>query len=373
MEMPVKILVIGGTGPTGPFVVNGLLDRGYEVAILNRGSHDSSEIPDSVERIIADPHFEETLREALQGRSFDQIIGSYGRLRVIAELAGDYTDRLISVGGAPSYRGGEHPDMVFPAGRQVPLPEDAPKVETEEEFKFGYLVKKAEDAVMAGHAAGDYVATHLRYPLVYGPRQPLPCEWWVVKRILDKRKIISLPDNGLTVLSRGYAENMAHAVLLCVDQPDTAGGKIYNCGDTHQLTMAQWVQVISTAMDWELEIVSVPAKFSQPARDMMIAAVHSHHLMYDTYAMRSELGYEDQVPVVEALGRTVEWYLSNPPDLNASTHADMAQQYEIEERLAEIVDVAEQKFESLPIVEKGFSHPYAHPKKPGEGKDHMGR
>ena len=71
-----KTLVIGGTGPTGPFVVKGLLEQGHDVAILNRGSHESSDLPNSVERIIADPHFEETLTVALSGRSFDQIIAS---------------------------------------------------------------------------------------------------------------------------------------------------------------------------------------------------------------------------------------------------------------------------------------------------------
>jgi len=28
-----KALIIGGTGPTGPFIVNGLLERGYAVAL----------------------------------------------------------------------------------------------------------------------------------------------------------------------------------------------------------------------------------------------------------------------------------------------------------------------------------------------------
>ena len=34
-------------------------------------------------------------------------------------------DRLISLKGAPSYRGNRFPEALFPAGLQVPLPEDA--------------------------------------------------------------------------------------------------------------------------------------------------------------------------------------------------------------------------------------------------------
>ncbi len=33
-----QVLVIGGTGPTGPHVVNGLIERGFTVTILHTGS-----------------------------------------------------------------------------------------------------------------------------------------------------------------------------------------------------------------------------------------------------------------------------------------------------------------------------------------------
>ena len=51
-----RALVIGGTGPTGPHLVQGRLDRGYDVSILHRGTHDSPLIPESGPRILGDPH-----------------------------------------------------------------------------------------------------------------------------------------------------------------------------------------------------------------------------------------------------------------------------------------------------------------------------
>lgn len=368
-----RTLLIGGTGPTGPFIVKGLQARSHEVTILNRGSHHTDEIPDTVEQIIGDPHFEETLREALAGRNFDLIIASYGRLRMIAEIAGDYTDRLISIGGAPGYRGMRYPDALFPTGLRVSIPEDSPQVVSEDEFRFGYLIKVSEDAVMEGHKTGRYQATHLRYPLIYGPRQPIPCEWWVVRRLLDKRSSIILPDSGLTILTRGYAENMAEAILLTVDQSELATGKIYNCGDDHQLTMAQWVQVIAKAMNSEIEVISIPVEYATPSRDMMIGSTHSNHLQYDTYAIRNDLGYVDKIPVLEAFDRTVEWYLANPPALNKATESDLTQHYKVEDKLIKINAEIIQKYESLSLTDVEFKHPYAHPKKPGETKDHLGR
>ena len=41
-------LVIGGTGPTGPLIVNGLTRRGYKVTILHTGRHETDLISDEV-------------------------------------------------------------------------------------------------------------------------------------------------------------------------------------------------------------------------------------------------------------------------------------------------------------------------------------
>ncbi len=80
-----KALVVGGTGPTGPFLVKGLQKRGYTVTILHRGTHEIPEIGPEVEHIHADPHFRETLDAALAHRTFDLVLATYGRIRFVAE------------------------------------------------------------------------------------------------------------------------------------------------------------------------------------------------------------------------------------------------------------------------------------------------
>lgn len=368
-----KALVIGGTGPTGPYLVNGLIAQGYDVSIMHRGTHDSDEIPRSVERIIGDPHFRETLREALHGRSFDLIIATYGRIRYIAEIVGDYTGRLITVGGAPCYRGVLQPEALIPAGLQVPLPEDAPKIGSEEEFRFGYLVRMAEDAVMGGHAEGRYSATHFRYPVVYGPRQLTPTAWTIMRRFMDKRPYIVLPDGGLTLTTRGYSENVAHAVLLAARQPDAAAGQIYNCGDEVQLTMAQWIEVVARAMDSEIEIIGVPDAFAHPARGLMMFNGPSNHQLFDLYKVKSELGYRDLVPPVEAMERTVRWYRDNPPEVTPEFTAKLAENYGLEDAIAAVYRETCEKLAAIDYVAPDFHHPYPHPKQPGLDRDHRAR
>ena len=48
-------LVIGGTGPTGPYVVNGLAERGYKVTILHTGRHETDLLGPEIEHIHTDP------------------------------------------------------------------------------------------------------------------------------------------------------------------------------------------------------------------------------------------------------------------------------------------------------------------------------
>src|SRR6266849_791464 len=43
-EELMKALIVGGTGPSGPFLANGLIERGYKVTIFHRGTHEIPEI-----------------------------------------------------------------------------------------------------------------------------------------------------------------------------------------------------------------------------------------------------------------------------------------------------------------------------------------
>lgn len=371
-----KALIIGGTGPTGPHIIGGLLDRGYEVAMLNRGSRDSDAIPPNVERIVGDPHFAEPLEEALGERTFDIVVATYGRLLYVADVVSTKTDRLITVGGMASYSGFGLPgsvDEYAPLGMPIPASEDAPLVESEEENRFSYLVRSTEDAVMAHHAAGTMNVSHYRYPLVYGPWQVKPTAfWWVMQRCLDQRPYVVLPNAGLALTTRGYSENLAHSVLLAVDQPENSAGQIYNCGDERQFSFAQWVAVIAEAMEWELEVLSAPGQFATPARELLHVNGRGLHQHLDLSKIRRELSYSDRVDALSAVRQTVQWFKDHPPE-NESYVEALRAHYAVEDQLAEILRDANERMGELPHIESAFHHSYAHPKKPGQERDHRGR
>ena len=64
------------------------------------------------------------------------------------------TDRLITVGGSPGVRGSRQRILLFPEGQQIPTPETAETVRSEEEFKFGYLARISEGVCLTIMKAG---------------------------------------------------------------------------------------------------------------------------------------------------------------------------------------------------------------------------
>jgi nucleoside-diphosphate-sugar epimerase len=256
--MTQSALLIGGTGPTGPPIALGLAARGYEVTILHSGNHEIPEVA-HLRHLHGDVFSEEGLRAALSSETFDVAIASYGRLRSIAEVLVGRVGRLISIGGAPVYRGFFDPAIHHPPGLPVPTREDA-ELATESDDGKSYRIGRTEQLLFASHPS----ATHFRYPYVYGPRQLAPREWCVVKRILDHRPFIILPDDGLSIIPYGYTENLAHALLLAVDHPEASMGEIFNCGDDEKLTIRQVVEIITDELGHDWELLSLPGDLATP-------------------------------------------------------------------------------------------------------------
>ena len=369
-----KALIIGGSGPTGPHLINGLIERGYEVTMMHRGTHDSPLIPSTVERLIGDPHFRETLKDTLGSLTFDLVIATYGRIRYIAEEMIGRTGRFIAIGGPPSYRGMFATDANYPPGMPIPTPEDAPRVQTEEEFRFGFLIRRTEDTVFECHARNDFSATMFRYPVVYGPGPLGASIWSVMERALDARPHIVLPDGGMALVTRGYAPNVAHAVLLAVDKPEAASGQIYNCGDEQQFIFAQWVRLICDAMDHRMEVVGVPADVAFSTVDLLSLQSAPLHQLLDLHAIRSELGYRDLVPALDAIPEVVRWYLDNPPTSQLSREdRAVALNYSAEDEQVAIHRELHQRLRAVDHVSHDVHHPYPHPREPGLARDHRRR
>jgi nucleoside-diphosphate-sugar epimerase len=231
----------------------------------------------------------------------------YGRLRRIAEITRDRTGQFVSVGGVPALRGWMNAWLFEPPGLPVPVDERAETVREPAEDEKGFRVARTEEMVFDQHPR----AAHFRYPYAYGPYQLVPREWSIVRRVLDGRRRIVVADDGLTLHHHGYTVNLAHAVLLGVDHPDAAAGKVFNAADDEVLSIRQVVELCAAALDHTFEIVSMPFDVAVPARPLLAQPSPTHRVL-DLSRLKSDLGYRDVVPARQAVQDTARWLAANP-------------------------------------------------------------
>ena len=369
-------LVVGGTGPTGPHIVRGLADRGYVVTLLHRGTHEIAEL-DDVEHLHADPHFRESIDAALGSRRFDLTVATYGRLRHVADALAGSCEAFVAVGGLPVYPGYNEPDQVWPSGMPVLAGEDVaaggrPAADRESPgARFSRLVFESEQRVLGLHAAGAFRATIIRYPSVYGPRQVYPREWSVIRRVLDGRPYVIVPDAGLTLNTRCAAANAAQFVLAAVDRPDSAAGQVFNAADLQQYSVAQWIQMTAAAAGRELELIAMPFELAGPGR-ALFPIPHTQHILVSTERARDVLSYREAVPAAQALAETVRWYVHHPPDSQVLEGLIDRFDYAEEDRVVKEYRAATRDLLASQAPTESAAHPYPHPTRPG-GADHRNR
>jgi len=364
-----RALVVGGSGQIGPLVVRGLLDRGYEVAILHGGQHEHPDLPE-VEHIHVDPHFSETLESGLTGRRFELALAMYGRTRLVVEALVGRCPRVISVSGTAHAYFDRDDERWGPLGQTL-VDEASPFSRTKAD-RLSYAVGRTEQDLLDRHRREEIEVTIARFPEVYGPDSRVGRDWSIVRRILDRRPYLILPDAGLRLAGRLYRDNAAEALLLLVDQSDRTSGEVYTVADgTGGVTTGQIAAFFAAELGHEWDLINLPGFLVEPVyRDLC-----GYHRIYDTSKIKA-LGYEDRVGVVDALRETARWWSVNPPVRGGAFEGRMGDSFDygMEDRLVARYRDAVAR---LVAEDRGqvAAHPYRHPTSVGEkwGDDTSGK
>jgi nucleoside-diphosphate-sugar epimerase len=361
-----RALVIGGTGPTGPLIVEGLHLRGYDVTILHTGQHEVEFAVPGVKHIHEDPHFRESLERGIGQSVFELVIAQYGRLRTIAEVLAGRTPRLIAIGGATALYAADADERWGAMGKPKLFPETTQLFRRDEgrggRDKLAFRMVEARDALFLHHPE----ATYLGFSLNYGPRNPGAYDWTVIRRILDGRRSIIVADGGTKVETRVYSGNAAAAVLLAVDRPEDASGKHYTVADSHSYSMRQRIEFIARYLDRPLELIDMPWEYAWPCYP------YWRHVRGDQLAqsvrIREELGYEDAVAVDVGLGETIDWLVANPPKPRGEAERQIGDpfDYRAEEELIARWANARQAMGEVRSSVRPPGHQYRHPRAAGD-------
>jgi nucleoside-diphosphate-sugar epimerase len=314
-----RVLVLGGTGLTGPFLVNRLHELGHEVTVFHRGRHEA-QLAAGIRRVIGDlqhPPLE------VQRASFDVVAHMWAMTEADAQsflkLFRGRAGRAVVISSCDVYR---------PYGRLRRLEEGAPDPTSitedsplrESRYPHGDQVSDGDtewmrryDKILVEQALmgrRDFPLTILRYPAVYGTGDHYHRFRAWLNQMATGDEIRVQDSYARWRWTHSYVENAAEAaVLATIDH--RAAGKVYNVGETETPTMEERIRELGRAAGWDGRVLAVPEE-ELPAEQHM-PLDFAHDLVVDSSRIRRELGYTERVGRADGLARTVQWERQPPP------------------------------------------------------------
>lgn len=320
-----RILLIGGNGFIGRFVVAALKQQGHAVAVFHRGT---TAVPAGVDEIRGDRnHLNASARELKHFAPdvvIDLVISSAPQAEELMNILRGTTRRVVMLSSIDVYRAvGISRGTESGPLQDVPLTEESELRRNlhpypPESIRFmrkifswvtdDYDKIQAERVVMNDH---ELPGTVLRLPMAYGPGDPLHRLFPVVKRIADRRRHIILPETLAAWHSpRGYVENIAAAIALAATD-ERAARRIYNVCEEPSFSELDWARKIGAAMLWDGDFAVLPVEHTPP--HLQKPGNASQHWTASSARIRQELGYQEPVAIEEAIRRTICWERENPP------------------------------------------------------------
>lgn len=305
----VSALVTGGAGFIGSHLVDGLLDRGARVRVLDDLSTGHREnlahCQSRIELMVGDIRDLATCQRACAGVAYvfhQAALGSVPR-----SMADPSTSIDVNVGGTANVfsaaRDAGAKRIVYASSSSVYGDSDAmPKREGEEGLPLSpYALSKKVDEQLAelfGRCFGMQIVG-LRYFNVYGPRQdPNGPYAAVVPRFFAASSAGQAPTiygDGLQSRDFTFVGDVVRANLLAASAPVSSCGRAYNIGAGGTTTVKELAETIC-----EITGCKAAPKHEPPrAGDVPFSQA-------DTDAARKALGFSAEVSLAEGLKRTAQ-------------------------------------------------------------------
>jgi UDP-glucose 4-epimerase len=312
-----RVLITGATGFVGRVLCDRLSQGGYLVRAALRIDHpmpagvsekavvgdigsgtDWSRALDGVDLVIHLAARAHILHDAPANSDLYMETNAHGTSRLAEAAARAEVRRFIYLSSI-KVNGEETMGGAYAASDE-PKPQDA----------YGMSKWLGEKAVMKAGAAAGMGAIIIRSPLVYGPN--VRANFLRLMRWVDKEWPLPL---GAIENSRSLVSiwNLCDCLLHVAKHP-AAPGRVWMASDGEDLSTPELIRRIGAAMHRRVRLLPVPPRLLQfigglAGRKAEIARLCGS-LVVDMTPTRRELGWSPPVTVDEAIGRTVEWYLS---------------------------------------------------------------
>jgi nucleoside-diphosphate-sugar epimerase len=316
-EIPIQVLIIGGTRNLGLSLVDLLCERGHSVSVFNRGVT-SAELPANVERLYGDRSRKQDIETAIGSRDFDAVIDTtlytgadaLTSIEVLRQRIGHYI--FISTGqvylirsnlSRPFREEDYDGDLITP-----PTPEHESDYSN---WLYGINKRDAEDHLFRAWETDGFPITSLRAPMINGERDHFGRILGYVRRMQDGGPILIPEDAGLP-LRHVYCPDVARAA---VDLAESGRGKgrAFNLSQDETVGLDEFLMTLAELVPVRLQIVRVPRSRLDELKLLPNCSPFSGLWMsgLDNRRSKQELGIV-YTPLESYLRSIVSYYKSNP-------------------------------------------------------------
>ena len=328
-----RILILGGTGFTGPFQIRYALSRGHKVTVLNRGKTHPGELPHEVEQLLGDRNGK---LDALKGRQWDVVIDNPTSLPVwvrdaAAVLKGN-VDRYIFISTVSVYadtsKGYDETGPLAHYDGPDPYKETIEAMRASGFRTYGPLKalseKEAENAFPGK-------ALIIRPGLIVGPRDETDrFTYWPVR--IDRGGEVLAPGNPSDPVQIIDGRDLAEWTIRMAEKGETG---IYNAvGPDKPLTIGGMLEGIKGALQAKAQFTWASAEFLKQQKveawsDMPVWTGEESGMARTSNRRALEKGLTFR-PVGETARDTLAWFKSQPPERQAKLTAGLMAEREAE-------------------------------------------
>jgi uncharacterized protein YbjT (DUF2867 family) len=228
-----KVFVTGATGFTGSRTVPLLLEKGWEVHCLYRETSDRSVLPQpEIQWHLGNLEDPQELTKWLQG--CDALVN-------IASLGFGHAETIVQIA-------------------QVAGIKRAIFISTTAIFtKLNSRSKNTRQAAEAAIQTSDLAFTILRPTMIYG--SPRDRNMVRLIRLLQRFPLIPILGKGDFLQQPVFVEDVAQAIIQCLEQPETIG-KSYNIAGKKALTYNEVIDTIAAILDRKIYKLFLPDKIA---------------------------------------------------------------------------------------------------------------
>jgi 2'-hydroxyisoflavone reductase len=330
---PLRILILGGTGFTGPYQVRYALSRGHKVTTFNRGKTHPGELPKEVEQLIGDRNGQ---LDALKDRQWDVAIDNPTTLpawvRDAARILKGNVERYVFISTISVYADtGQGVDETAPLAKYDgadPYKETIEAVKASGYKTYGPLKALSEREVEKWFPGKALV---IRPGLIVGPGdQTDRFTYWPVR--IDRGGEVVAPGKPSDPVQFIDARDLAEWTIRMAENRETG---IYNAtGPAKPLEIGNMLGGIKDALHSSAEFTWLPAEFLQQQKveawsDMPVWAGDELGLARTKIDRALAKGLTFR-PLAETARDTLVWFKSLPQDRQSKLHAGLTHEREVE-------------------------------------------